>query len=497
MNRKYILILCALWTAALSAAAGVSAESSIRNGRIAGNGPLTVHSRNPRYFTDTRGKAIYLTGSHYWYNLQDGDNKTRITPFDYTSYLDFIERYNHNFIRLWAWEHSAWAPWTNEKVLFDPLPYQRTGPGEALDGGLKFDLNAFNQTYFDRLRERALRASDRGIYVSVMLFQGWSLETKGMNQDGRVMGALRKMSNSIGIQSEFLRKENNPWKGHPFNNLNNINGVSGDLDQDGEGPEVHTLRNPIVTKIQEKYVRKMIDTLNDLDNILWEISNESHKGSTSWQYHMITFIKKYEASKPKKHPVLMTFQYPQGRNATLFASPAEAVSPNEEEGYREAAKPATGEKIIISDTDHLWGIGGNHKWVWKSFLRGLHPICMDYYTDEQWASRLNKRELEYIRRNMGYTLKYATRINLAAMVPRGDLVSTGYCLADPRREFLVYLPEGGETTIDLSMASASLSVEWFEPLSGTTIAAAAVAGGAKRLLRSPFAGDSVLYIGKP
>lgn len=29
-------------------------------------GPLRVHPTNPRYFTDGRGKAIYLTGSHFW-----------------------------------------------------------------------------------------------------------------------------------------------------------------------------------------------------------------------------------------------------------------------------------------------------------------------------------------------------------------------------------------------------------------------------------------------
>jgi hypothetical protein len=34
-------------------------------------GPLRVHPDNPRYFTDGSGRAIYLTGSHTWANLQD------------------------------------------------------------------------------------------------------------------------------------------------------------------------------------------------------------------------------------------------------------------------------------------------------------------------------------------------------------------------------------------------------------------------------------------
>jgi len=34
-------------------------------------GPLHVHPRNPRYVADGTGKAIYLTGSHMGWELQD------------------------------------------------------------------------------------------------------------------------------------------------------------------------------------------------------------------------------------------------------------------------------------------------------------------------------------------------------------------------------------------------------------------------------------------
>jgi hypothetical protein len=34
-------------------------------------GPLRVLASNPRYFTDGSGKAIFLTGSRVWENLQD------------------------------------------------------------------------------------------------------------------------------------------------------------------------------------------------------------------------------------------------------------------------------------------------------------------------------------------------------------------------------------------------------------------------------------------
>src|SRR5919108_2704942 len=59
-------------------------------------GPLRVHPSNPRYFTDGSGKAIYLTGSHTWNNLQDISGLQ--LPGDFSGYLDWLQSYNHNFI---------------------------------------------------------------------------------------------------------------------------------------------------------------------------------------------------------------------------------------------------------------------------------------------------------------------------------------------------------------------------------------------------------------
>jgi hypothetical protein len=92
--------------------------------------------------------------------------------------------------------------------------------------------------------------------------------------------------------------------------------------------------------------------------VLYEISNESHPNSQEWQYHMINFIKDYEAGKPKQHPVGMTVEWPDGNNDELFASPANWISPND---YADPP-PADGSKVIISDTDHIWGIGGDRDW---------------------------------------------------------------------------------------------------------------------------------------
>lgn len=431
-------------------------------------GPLKVHPSNPRYFIDGSGKAVYLTGSHMGCYLKDIGTTDPPLPFDYSGYLDFLREHNHNFIRMWTWELTKYTYPSFDGMLryTEPFPWPRTGPGMALDGKPKFDLSQFYQEYFDRLRARVVAARDRGIYVAIMLFEGHGPQFSDP-----------------------------PWRwdGHPFNVSNNTNGIDGDPNGDGKGLEIHTLEIPGITALQETYVRKVVDTVNDLDNVLYEISNETGPYSTDWQYHMINYVKNYEANKPNQHPVGMTFQYKGGSNDALFSSPADWISPKESrsEPYRTDPPAADGSKVIILDTDHLWGIGGNRKWVWKSFLRGMNPIYLDPYDSPNHAPD------ESIRWNLGYTLHYANRMNLAAATPQGDLASSGYCLANPvadGAEYLVYLPDGGAVTVDLSASPGKLAVEWFNPSTGEKKHERMTTGGAERSFTAPFSGDAVLHI---
>ena len=147
-------------------------------------GPLRVLESNPRYFTDGSGKAVYLAGSPIWQNLQDngliirGAGQNPPPVFDYEGYLRFLERHGHNFFRLWRWETTQWTDrYTDSVVKYcRPHPWLRTGPGLAREGEPKFDLTRFNPEYFQRLRARVRAARDRGIYASVMLFEGWEVQ---------------------------------------------------------------------------------------------------------------------------------------------------------------------------------------------------------------------------------------------------------------------------------------------------------------------------------
>jgi CubicO group peptidase (beta-lactamase class C family) len=468
---KWILIL-----ALIASSCFVHLEASVKERRL--QGPLRVLKDNPRYFTDDSGRAVYLTGSHTWSNLVDIGPKDPPPRFDFTAYLDWMQQLNHNFIRMWTWEPVTWNTKANRENKLHtsaPQPWARTGPGLALDGKPKFDLKKPNPAYFERLKRRISAARDRGIYVSVMLFEGWAMQFSS--------GA---------------------WEGHPFHPQNNVNGVDGDQNKDGKGLEFHTLADPAVTALQEAYVRKVIDTVNDFDNVLYEISNENHPPSTEWQYHIIRYIKDYEKTKPKQHPVGMTFQYRGGKNEVLFNSPADWISPNREGGYRDNPPAADGRKVVLNDTDHLWGIGGNQAWVWKSFLRGHNPIFMDPYDGVVLGEQFDPK-WDPIRRSMGYTRMYAERMNLAAMRPHNDLASTKYCLAKPGVEYLVYKPAadesrpsktgGDEASITVKLKAGEYEYEWFDPGRGKVVSKGTIrANGSEQTLKAPLKGDAVVYI---
>lgn len=398
-----------MWLWGLLLAVFSSLASLAPTATAAASGPLRKCPANPRYFCDAAGKAVLLAGSHTWNNFQDIEGPRSRRHFDYDEYLDFLRRNNHNFFRLWVWEQGWEAAGVKNEVRFSPLPYRRNGPGIALDGVAKFDLDAVNDEFFLRLRARVAKARDRGVYVSIMLFNGWSVD--GKQQEG-----------------------GNPWRGHPFNRGNNKNGIDGDASGTGFGLETHTLRYHEVTRLQEAYVRRVIDTLNDLDNVLWEISNESPPGSEEWHYHFISFIKEYESRKPHQHPVGMTAIWPGGDNRDLARSPADWISPNEwgSTSYKDDPPAASGDQVIITDTDHLWGIGGTQAWAWKSFLRGLNPIFMDAYRSRDLLGdlpaqyRFDAPDSISLRRSLGYIRTMADRLDLGSLMPRDDLSSTGY-----------------------------------------------------------------------
>lgn len=441
------------------------------------NNILRVHPTNPRYFTNGSGEAIYLAGVDNFRALQDWNAKG-VGTFDYQEFLDYLQSYNHNFLRMWTWEHVYEHDYDEGDYcgdyfnIYPPHVWKRTGPGTAIDGLLKFDLTKLDQGYFDRLRSRVVDAGNHNIYVAFMFFQRFSLG-----------------------QYE--------WIGHPYNSANNINGINGDADGDGEGYETHTLSNSGITAIQEAYVKKVIDTLWDLDNVLYEVANEpfveegeinSLDAIVDWQYHIINLIHDYELENyGRQHPVGLTADAPL-IHPSLFASPAEYVSPASSYAgseWRLDPPVATGNKVIIADTDHIHPDRGPgyHPWLWMCLTRGHSVNAVDGDGEvEDWFSAEDSRV-------MRDTWSYANKMNLSSMIPSDSSshCSTKYCLRNPGQEYLIYQPDAGSFTVDL--VARDYSYEWFNPDTGSVSETGDIsASGGSQSFTPPFSGDAVLYL---
>lgn len=109
----------------------------------------------------------------------------------------------------------------------------------------------------------------------------------------------------------------------------------------------------------------------------------------------------------------------------------------------------------------------------------------------------NYPDWELMRLNMGYTLRFANQIDLNKMVPRSDLSSTTYCLADDSTEYLIYFPEGGNAKINLQNAGGNFRATWYIPLLNKTVEAPKrIEGKSIVTMEAPTALDAVLHLAR-
>ena len=161
-----------------------------------------------------------------------------------------------------------WGGWNNlvnvrrgleKSVRPHDYPWKRTGDGETTFGGPRFDLDQFDQTYFDSLAKRLRLANACGI-VPV-----------------------------VGIFSEHAIDHPLHWRGHPFHPENNINNLG--LPSREAIPEY--FENPLALEYQEAYVCKLLETLKDVHYILSPFG-EVKVGSKPYFDHWLRLFAEHE-----------------------------------------------------------------------------------------------------------------------------------------------------------------------------------------------------------
>ena len=180
-----------------------------------------------------RDKRFCSTGSHTWNNLIDMGPNDPPATIDFGAYLTLVAAVRaqlHARLDLGTDDLGQYTDEEPEVAQRRPSCQSASLVTNGTRTGARRQAEvrpAAAQSRIPRTHtSTACTGAEAGVYVSVMLFEGY------------------------GVQ--FQR---DAWPNHPMNADNNIQGVDGDKNGDGKGIEIHQLAKKRVTKIQEAYLR--------------------------------------------------------------------------------------------------------------------------------------------------------------------------------------------------------------------------------------------------
>jgi hypothetical protein len=453
-------------------------------GQIVSNAPsskaLSIYPPNRAYFQSPDGQPIVMIGDYE--ASPTAPTGVPMDPnYDYGLFFDTLKENGLNFAKVWIF-YGVEAEYDSETSFddyhrFNLLPYLRTGPGLANDGRPKYDLTQFNPYYFERMAAACAAARARGIYLHLVLIDGWIFRIPAL------------------------------WKFHAYNIDNNVNHVDGDPKRTGMSTDPEqgscSLGNVRVLEVEKAYLRRIVDAVNDFDNVLFEVSNENYY-NLEWEVSVAKFAHEYEKSKPRQH-LVMPLDLPDHDygGVTYGAAPQNDHTKSWKtwdlaQLHAKLLAARDLKQPLIYDTD---GIESNdnpvqRKGFWTAFVSGGYVNYTDYsFQPEIGGDERGLRRAE-LRRQLGYLADFTRQVRFWEMHP-ADIVRSGdaYALASSR-EAILYLPSGGDVEVDLRGMPGSLRAKWFNPRNGLFGESSAVTGGKTQRFTAPDFHDWVLYLQK-
>jgi len=415
---------------------------------VASSAPLALHPKNPHYFV-FRGKPTVLitSGEHYGAVLN--------LDFDYVKYLDALKADGLNLTRTFPGAYvepqgafniarNTLAPAAGRLIC----PWARSAvPGYA-NGGNRFDLSKWDEAYFQRLKDFAAQAGQRGIVVELNLF------------------------------TPFY--EENIWALSPQKASNNINGVG-----DTARTNVYTLdHNAGLLAVQDAMVRKIVTELKDFDNLYYEICNEPYFGGVTmeWQRHIAGTIVETEQSFPHRHLISQNIANHKAKvedpNPAVSIFNFHYASPPDTVGMNYALNKVIGENETgfkgTNDTHYrmeAWQFilagGGLFNNLDYSFVAGHERGDFTYPKNQPGGGNPAYRSQMRILKN------FVNRFDFIKMKPDNSVIKGGlpdqakaYAWVEPGKQYAVYLFGGPHAELVLELPKGRYTVEWLNPVTG-------------------------------
>jgi hypothetical protein len=95
---------------------------------------------------------------------------------------------------------------------------------------------------------------------------------------------------------------------------------------------------------------------------------------------------------------------------------------------------------------------------------------------------------------LGILHEFFTALPYWRMQPFNGVTGDAVSLAEASKTYVIYLPHGGATTLDLTRASGTFTANWFNPRTGKSGGEFSVAGEAKQKLEAPDSEDWIVLL---
>jgi len=412
---------------------------------------IQPYSQNPFYW-QYKGKPVLLLGGSWQDNLFNH-------PFGLADHLDKLVECGGNYVR------NTMS--TRESATV--FAYKESN-------GL-YDLNEFNPEYWQRFDNFLSLTSDRDIIVQIEVFDPHDFFV------------------DIGPRGG--------WSRHPFNPKNNINytaeesGLPTIIDyhatpEPSDHPFYQTIpvlkNNELVLSYQRAFVDKMLSISLKYPNVLYCIQNESGEELAFGDY-WADYIHN-QVRKSGKTAIITDMRRSReidiaGQHHYIFSNPqrynfVDISQNNWQSGQKHYDRILYVRKLIAGDPrpmncTKIYSGRGQHNEAVARFFRiifagGASARFHRPYPLEDIEAHEKKSDtglgLSPIAQSHIKSARMLTNsMNIFTCTPRNDLLgekseNEAYCLAEPKEQYALYFPDGGQVILDLSDSEVKWQLKW-------------------------------------
>ncbi|HVW14725.1 MAG TPA: DUF6298 domain-containing protein [Mucilaginibacter sp.] len=417
------------------------------------------------------------TGTGLTDNLDDVADwmlKNNIVVLEH-NYGLWYDRRRDDHERIRRMDGDVWPP-------FYELPFARSGQGLAWDGLSKYDLTKYNYWYWNRLKQFADIADEKGLVLFHQNFFQHNIIEAGAHY------------------ADF------PWR--TANNINNT-GFPEPVNYAGDkrqfmAEQFYDVTQPTRRKLLTAYIDKCMDNFANNSGVIQTTSAE-FTGPLSFMQFWINTIKQWETTHKKKEIIGLSatkdvqdailndpskssvvnvidirYWYYQQNGEAYAPKGGQSLAPRQElriykpkgSSFEQIYRAVHEYKQKYPDKAVLYSADGYDHFGWAVFMAGGSLPVLPATTDKEFLTGASSMQSVALPGN-----------------PRGQ-----WALANVGKSYIVYNSSGSTIRLDLA-ANDNYAVKWIDPETGKVLPGEEkIKGGNGVEIKSPKAGTAILWL---